>query len=256
MKKSFTAALAFLGFGLLAATSASAQCVWVSCPNSPPPQQVQPPSQSYYPQNREVYRTQTYSNSSYDNSYNEGYSAGVRATKAKTKRTSHATGTSRRTSSVHSTSASSGRSHVAHNRSNARSTSARVTSTRTIRTQVYRAPVKRQTASTSVRRTTTSYRAPARQYSYSQNNYVQPYRNTAAAYNAPQYGNYVNIANYGGRGESWVTTSRQVVHYSTPHVITNDGGRSCGWGTQIAANGQRTSRQAYVCHCADGWLPQ
>ncbi len=265
MKKSIIAALALSGIGVLTAGSASAQCVWVSCPNSaPPPAQYQ--QETYYPQSRETYRQE--SSSSYDNSYNDGYRDGVRAAKSKAKATS-----TRRTSSVSSGQGARRSSAVrSHNRatvsrssvtrsSAVRTSSARSSSVRSNRTHVqYSAPVRRQ-ASVTTSRYSQNYRAPVRQSSRSnynnyQTTYVQPYRDNAATYNAASYGNSINVASYGGRGESWVTTSRQIVRYSTPHVIVNDGGRSCGWGNQIMANGQMTSSQAYVCHCAQGWLPR
>lgn len=255
MKRSLIAALALSGIGVLAASSASAQCVWVSCPNSPPPQyQPQPPQQNtYYQQQREVYRqeTRTVETRDFDDGYRAGLQAASRSSNRAVTSSSH-----KRTKITRSTSSASSRKSAV--RSHARSSGTR-TATRT-HTQ-YRAPVKRQTASTSVRRSTTSYRAPVRNYNTTsrtsyQTNYVQPYRDNARAYNAQHYGNSVNIANYGGRGESWVSTSTQVVRYSTPHVISNVDGRSCGWGTQIAANGQMTGRQAFVCHCEQGWLPR
>ena len=263
MKKSLVAALALSGIGILAASGASAQCVWVSCPNTPPPQ-YQPQQNTYYPPQREVYREET---RIVDNGgYNDGYRDGVRAA-SRTKSRAN-TGSSRGKSHVSRGHVSRGhvsRGHVYRSTGSSagRASASRVVSRTSSRSSAhYSAPVKKQrVATSSVRRSTASYRAPVRQYSTSshtsyQTNYVQPYRNSAQAYNAPRYGNSINIANYGGRGESWVSTNTQVVRYSTPHVISNVDGRSCGWGTQIAANGQMTGRQAFVCHCEQGWLPR
>jgi hypothetical protein len=92
-------------------------------------------------------------------------------------------------------------------------------------------------------------------YSYPQE-YVQPVMNHAANYNAAPMGQSVSAFGYMGRGDSWQQTNVTIIRYNAPQSIQYDNGRACGWGTPIAYNGQTNAQPAYVCQCAQGWLPQ
>ena len=249
MNKKIAAVMAFGTLGLFAG-NASAGCVWVSCPNSAPPQ-VQYQQNYYQPQTRTIIEeSRVYDN----NSYSDNYSDNVRAGHS-TSQKAAAHSSRRRTVHVsRSTGLGSGKSRSSIHKSTGNSSHRSVAARPAQRRVVARHTSYSRVTNNAPRRTNYAYSANnSRTY---QNTYVQPIHDNARVYNAPAYGRSVNIAQFGGRGESWVSTRGQIVRYSTPHVISNVGGRSCGWGTQIAPNGQMTSNQAYVCHCATGWLPQ
>jgi|GEM_PF-3064910 hypothetical protein len=85
--------------------------------------------------------------------------------------------------------------------------------------------------------------------------YVMPVKDHAATYRASYVGNSVAIATFAGRGESWVSGRGQIIRYSAPQFISVQNGRNCGWGMQIAQNGESGRNRAWVCHCEHGWQP-
>ncbi len=103
-------------------------------------------------------------------------------------------------------------------------------------------------------RTHKTYTSTSARSNYSYN--PTPMRDHASTYHA-QNGQSVSALEMMGRGESWQSSYVRIVRYSTPMVIQNVNGKSCGWGNPITSDGHYMQKQAYVCHCAQGWqLPR
>lgn len=137
---------------------------------------------------------------------------------------------------------------------------AKVSSSTRVRTKViYKNSVKKTTAKpvqhvTKRARTHKIYTSDSARSYYSHN--PTPIRDRAATYHA-QNGRTITALEMMGRGESWQSSHIRIVRYSTPVIIQNVNGRNCGWGNPILSDGRYLQKQAYVCHCTDGWqLPR
>lgn len=129
----------------------------------------------------------------------------------------------------------------------------------------YRAPAKKATYTQSnqgnkvVTRTVTrvvrTYNDVPANNVYANNNYRQTSNgvvNYAAAYNAPAYSQSIPVAAYAGRGEQMVATRTQVIRYGAPVQISYANGQACGYGAPMS---NPYGQKAWVCKCAQGWMP-
>lgn len=228
---------AVFGIGAFSFTPVLAECHYVSCPNGGP--QMQNPhhvarvvTKSHVIQDGNYNSYSDVDTSQYDDAnYKKGYKDGMRAAGANGK-------TRVVTKIVYKKAKSSGAKHSA---------GTKVAINRAKPSKTYYSKIAHKSNSSS-----RTYYSQSADYGYNVNG--TPMRDRAYTYGA---GNGVSYPAYAqmGRGESWQRSDVTIVRYATPHVISNVNGRACGWGTPIASNGQYGHQQAYVCQCAQGWLP-
>lgn len=213
------------GFAMsgIGAKNAHAECYYVPSPCEAARAAPQNSNWHHHNQNRQNNYVIIEENND-GNAYAEGYADGVRAGRANAHRTGHHVAKKAKTK----VRANNHRTRTSHAASRSRSAHA-----------------------TNVRQHRTSH-------NISSNSYVRnptPIKDYARTYNASAVGRSVPVAAYAGRGESWVQSSGYIVRYSTPANVSVINGQSCGYGYGYGHGGQIINRRAWVCHCAQGWMP-
>lgn len=207
-------------------TSAIAGCYFVACPNQPAQPQYQP--QVQYQQAPPQSAQKQYSDDS-DDSYSSGYSKGFLAGKKaahsqKAKKSSHGKISKKSSKTYYSK-------------------SAKATPAKT-----------NYVASKPGKKKTVYYSNSAVKPNYSYNS--SALQDSAKIYGSNQYGPSINVANFVGRGETWVSSSYKIISYTAPSSVQLVNGRQCGWGMPIASNGNIMKNNTWVCRCETGWRPE
>lgn len=207
---------------LLFTSNAFAGCYFVACPN----QQAQPAQPQSPPPQYQSYESD---NSNYESGYSNGYAAGKKAAGSQAKGKKTWFGGSKK------------KSHKVYSSKGVKKSAAKSVS------YSKAAPKKKKTY----------YSNSATQYHYS-NNYsynANAVQDSAKIYGSNQYGPSINVANFMGRGETWVSSSYKIISYTTPSNVQMVNGRQCGWGMPIASNGNIMKNNTWVCRCETGWRP-
>lgn len=109
----------------------------------------------------------------------------------------------------------------------------------------YKAAKNSKAATKRVTRTVAAHKSRNYKMTSHSSYYGSNMRDRAASYHAAPVGGVIPVAALGGRGDQYV------VQYATPANIQIINGQRCGWANPIGGG----SRNAWVCHCASGWLP-